>query len=256
MSDLHEYKDEFFEYIERGSISSAKRFAAYLVPLLHIDSLLDVGCGRGAWLREWHAAGVKDVHGVDGPYVNVNSLLVRQQDFTPTDLSRHFNLGRKFDLVTSLEVAEHLPPSSSGEFIDSLVNHSDLVLFSAATPGQGGENHINERPLTFWQGLFRERGYSAYDVVRPEFRSDNAVEPWYRFNSVLYAKDAASAGLPDAVKTTLVAPSQLREVGDANWVARKLALRMLPVSTVTALSRWNYRRLNRAHQRQMKNEAR
>ena len=58
MSALHEYTEEFFEYIERGSIASAKRFSKLLVPMLNVNSILDVGCGRGAWLREWQAAGV------------------------------------------------------------------------------------------------------------------------------------------------------------------------------------------------------
>jgi len=255
MSELHEYPEEFFEYIERGSIASAKQFAAFLVPMLGVNSVLDVGCGRGAWLREWHAAGVKDVHGADGPYVNTKSLLIRGQDFTPVDLSRTFSLGRRFDLVCSLEVAEHLPRSVSETFINSLVGHSDLVLFSAATPGQGGENHINERPLTFWQNVFREHGYSSYDVIRPVFRIDRTVEPWCRFNSVLYARDSVSGRLPDVVRSALVAPGQLREIGDVSWRARKSVLRLLPVSAVTTLSKWNYRRLNRIHRRQAEDNA-
>jgi len=58
MSGLHEYTDEFFEYIERGSIASAKRFSTFLAPLLDVNSVLDVGCGRGAWLREWRNVGL------------------------------------------------------------------------------------------------------------------------------------------------------------------------------------------------------
>ena len=113
MTDLHAYTEEFFEYIERGSIASAKRFCSFIVPLLRVESLLDVGCGRGAWLREWLNAGVKTVHGIDGPYVQRQSLLVSSDDFTAVDLSKKFHLGRRFSLVSSLEVAEHLPASAS-----------------------------------------------------------------------------------------------------------------------------------------------
>jgi len=94
MTELHEYTEEFFDYIERGSITSAKRFSALIVPLLKIKSLLDVGCGRGAWLREWVNAGVEIAQGVDGPYVRRESLLIPPQDFTAVDLSKKFNLGR------------------------------------------------------------------------------------------------------------------------------------------------------------------
>ena len=249
MSGLHEYTEEFFEYIERGSIASAKRFSSFLAPLLGVNSILDVGCGRGAWLREWRNAGVAITQGVDGPYVRQQSLLIPVEDFTAIDLSKQFDLGRRFDLVSSLEVAEHLPRSSSESFVSSLVAHADLVLFSAATPGQGGNNHINERPLSFWQNVFEAKGYQAYDIVRPVFRSCKGVEPWYRFNTVLYANESARCSLPATVAAARVEPGRLNEIGDIGWHARRLILRLLPGTTVTLLSRWNYRRLNRAHKR-------
>src|SRR5262245_48237868 len=133
MSGLHEYTEEFFEYIERGSIASAKQFCAFLVPLLRINSVLDVGCGRGAWLREWKAAGVAIARGVDGPYIQQSSLLVPAADFMAVDLSKRFDTNHRYDLVTSFEVAEHLPGDCAGAFVDSLLTHGDLVLFSAAT---------------------------------------------------------------------------------------------------------------------------
>jgi cyclopropane fatty-acyl-phospholipid synthase-like methyltransferase len=251
MSELHEYTEEFFEYIERGSIASAKRFSNFLAPLLGLNSVLDIGCGRGAWLREWRNAGVKTAQGVDGPYVRQQSLLIPVEDFTAVDLSKEFDLQRRYDIVTSLEVAEHLPGSCSEIFISSLTAHANLVLFSAATPGQGGENHINERPLSFWQELFRQNGYEAYDVVRPVFRSDTSVEPWYRFNTILYANERIRPSLPAAVRSTKVGPGRVSEIGDIGWRARKSVLRLLPSTAVTTLSRWNYRRLNRAHKRRL-----
>lgn len=249
MSEPREYTAEFYEYIERGASASARQFSAFLVPLLRINSVLDVGCGRGAWLHEWQAAGVDTAQGVDGAYARNHSLLIPDRDFTAVDLSRGFDLGRRFDLVTSLEVAEHLPPASARDFVSSLVAHSELVLFSAATPGQGGENHINERPLTFWQDIFDANGYGAYDVVRPVFRENRSVEPWYRFNTVLYASENIRRSLPASVISAHVEARGLREVGDAGWRARKSLLRLLPGKAITALSRWNYRRLNRAHRR-------
>lgn len=249
MNDLHEYTDEFFEYIERGSIASARHFCSFLAPLLGVNSILDVGCGRGAWLREWQNAGVRITQGVDGPYVRQQSLLIPIQDFTAVDLSTRFDLGRRYDLVSSLEVAEHLPRGSSETFISSLVAHADLVLFSAATLGQGGENHINERPLSFWQEIFETKGYEAYDIIRPVFRACKDIEPWYRFNTVLYANERIRASLPATVTSARVEPGRLNEIGDIGWHARKSILRLLPNTTVTLLSKWNYRRLNRAHKR-------
>ena len=124
--------------------------------------------------------------------------------------------------------------------------HSDLVLFSAATRGQGGENHINERPLWYWQGLFAEHGYVAFDAIRPQFQHDALVEPWYRFNSILYASPARIATLPPSVLATRV-HDRVKEIGDLRWHVRRSLLRFLPNKTVTMLSKWNYRRLNKAY---------
>jgi 2-polyprenyl-3-methyl-5-hydroxy-6-metoxy-1,4-benzoquinol methylase len=74
-------------------------------------SLVDVGCGIGTWLAEFEAAGIADVTGVDGDYVDRARLLIDRARFEPRDLSRPFELDRKFDLAMSLEVAEHLPPN-------------------------------------------------------------------------------------------------------------------------------------------------
>jgi hypothetical protein len=173
--------------------------------------------------------------------------LIPRTDFRAIDLSKKFDLGERFDLVTCLEVAEHLPGDSSAALIGSLVAHSDLVLFSAATPGQGGENHINERPLAFWQALFAKHGYVAFDVMRKRFRSDLGVEPWYRYNSILYAAPERAAVLPQSIRETRIEGTPVREMGDLSWYARRSLLRFLPVQAVTMLSKWNYRRLNRIH---------
>ncbi len=138
MNSGHLYNDEFFDYIERGSRASARRFVSLLIPALNPSSVLDVGCGRGAWLNEWKRAGVPSIHGIDGAYVNNTRILIDRSEFDAVDLSQPFDLGRRFDLVTSLEVAEHLPPATSKNFVASLVRHGDLILFSAAPLGQGG----------------------------------------------------------------------------------------------------------------------
>jgi len=56
----------------------------------------------------------------------------------------------KIGVSGSLEVAEHLEPSSAGTIVQSLVSLSDVFLFSAAFPGQGRTNHINEQPHSYW----------------------------------------------------------------------------------------------------------
>jgi hypothetical protein len=62
------------------------------------------------------------------------------------------------------------------------------VLFSAAIPGQGGNNHVNEQWQSYWADRFAAHGYGPRDIVRPAVRDDRSVAYWYRQNAVLYSK--------------------------------------------------------------------
>lgn len=225
----HVYTDTFFTYIEQGSFRSARRIAPLMTDLLKPSSLVDVGCGRGAWAKVWGEAGPGEVHGVDGDYVDTQKLHIDPACFHKRDLSEPFDLGRRFDLVATLEVAEHLPPSTSAGFVDSLTRHGDQVLFSAAPPGQGGERHINERPLEFWRALFAERGYEVFDAVRPQIRDDAEIEPWYRYNTLLFVHRDAVERLPEAVKAAHVPQGcRLDDPSPPAWRLRRAVVRLMP----------------------------
>ncbi len=95
-------------------------------------SVLDVGCGIGTWLKVFEEHGIKDYLGVDGNYVDFKKLKISQEKFHTQDLREYWSLNRKFDLVISLEVAEHLPEANADQFVKILVEHSDSIIFSAA----------------------------------------------------------------------------------------------------------------------------
>ena len=173
----HVYNDTFFDYINQSAHASAKTLIATLFPMLNPKSVIDLGSGRGVWLAEWQQAGAKDVLGVDGDYVDQTRLAVDQGSFMAADLTIPLQLERRFDLAQSLEVGEHLPLSAAETLVDSLTAASDRVLFSAAVKGQGGEFHVNEQPLAFWQALFETRGYKAYDCLRPHLKDDKTAAP-------------------------------------------------------------------------------
>ncbi len=102
------------------------------------------------------------------PMCGSKNLQIPPQLFHTQDLAGFIDLGRRFDLVEGIEVAEHLAARAAGGFVASLIRHADVVLFSAAPPAQGGENHINEQPYEYWRVLFARHEYHIFDWLRPQ----------------------------------------------------------------------------------------
>lgn len=182
------YNHAFFTEQRDESVRAADRVVRIVADLLHPTSVLDVGSGVGAWVRAWQRAGVPDALGVDGDYVSPKLLLVESAHFKSADLAKPLDLRRRYGLVQSLEVAEHLDAALAGQFIDSLCRHGDVILFSAAIPGQGGTHHVNERWPSYWLPLFTERGFTAYDVLRERIWTDSVIPWYYRQNLLIYSR--------------------------------------------------------------------
>jgi SAM-dependent methyltransferase len=226
-----------YAYIERGSRRSAEIVVPILASALRPKSVVDFGCGRGAWLKVWAQNGIDDLMGLDGPYVPRESLLIEDTRFREADLTREIDLGRRFDLAVSLEVGEHLPTAAAPVFVRNICRAAPLVAFSAAVPGQGGEHHINEQSYEFWRSLFGANRYRAFDFVRPRVDHAKAVEPWYRYNILLFVEEAAMAGLPDEVsRTRLADDAPVPDVSPLHYRVRKRILKTLPVDQVTRLA--------------------
>jgi len=161
------FKDSCFEESELWMASSQP------VPLLEAVierwrpcSFLDVGCGTGKTLEYVVSKGVECL-GLEGSTAAIAVSPVKQL-IRLTNLNRPVDLGRKFEMVWSYEVAEHIHPSYTDTFLATLIRHGDLIVMSAAQPGQGGAGHFNEQPSSYWIQKMRERGFS-YDAEFSEF---------------------------------------------------------------------------------------
>ena len=182
------YDDQFYDDIDEWSRESAAAIVPWLFAALVPRSVVDVGCGRGAWLAAFKTCGVDDVLGLDGDYVDSGSLHIDADDFRAVDLLAPPHLDRTFDLAVSLEVAEHLPASAAESFVRFLTDAAPIVLFSAAVPGQGGVHHLNEQWPSYWAERFASVGFRAVDAVRPRFWNDERVGYFFAQNIVLYAR--------------------------------------------------------------------
>lgn len=184
----HVYSDKWYEGQVDDSLKSAIEVIPRLWDIFKPNVVADVGCGRGAWLKTWLDNGTQHAIGYDGSWNNKNKMIDSRIEFIATDLNSPITCNYKVDLVCSLEVAEHLHPSSALSFVESLTSMSDVVLFSAAFTNQGGQNHINEKPHSYWMQIFHDLDYETYDLIRPYFWNNRNVCWWYSQNAFVYVK--------------------------------------------------------------------
>jgi len=120
---------------------------------------------------------------------------------TPMDLDK------KFDVVICVEVAEHLEEQYADvlvQNISKLCHSRTTVIFSAAVPYQGGNNHVNEQWQTWWAKKFYQHGFGGYQSE--EIQMNKSICRWYAQNIVIYKKN-----IPQQVKD-FVLPSYYIEI--------------------------------------------
>lgn len=230
------YDHDFYGHQAPGSARSASVVLPVVHQLLRPGSVVDVGCGVGTWLRVALDLGATRVVGIDGDYARTSGLQISADSFVAADLFAAVPvLGERFDLAISLEVAEHLPAARSDTFVAELCALSDVVLFSAAIPGQLGTDHINLQPQRAWVDRFALRGYRAFDLVRPHVWDDERVEAFYRQNVLVFVNSERTDLVRAAGELSLAAPALIDVVHPellAFWVRRATR----PVSTRQGLA--------------------
>lgn len=152
------------EYFEKRAEPPYEPGAEVVVDVLYNrfdpDSVLDVGCAIGVYLKHFADRGVSG-HGIEGAQKAVDNALV--DSITQLDLRDGFQTKEKFDLVLCIEVAEHLHPIYADGLVDSVVSAAAddaHIVYTAAQPGQFGTHHVNLQPESYWVDKFTERGWN------------------------------------------------------------------------------------------------
>ncbi len=156
-------------------------------------SVLDVGCGTGRSLDYFLECGV-DAMGVEGSRLAI-SKAKHPERVREWNLEKELQLNRRFDLAFSYEVLEHV----RGEYVENLVrtfvNHADLLVITAARPGQGGEGHWNEQPPEYWVAHFGKHHYRLDERITNIIRQSGDD---YAENAMVFRKVEMSAPSPTA----------------------------------------------------------
>jgi SAM-dependent methyltransferase len=207
LTGRHAYSSTFYKLLRECSELSAAEMVPLIVGWFNPKTMVDVGCGTGAFTRAYKTAGVQ-VLGIDND-VDSKQLLINPEEFQRCDLLWPLGLDRRFDLVNCLEVAEHLPPSRGPSFISDLCRLADVVVFSAAVPGQGGTHHVNEQWPSYWIAHFEKNGFQAFDCIRPQIWQNRKIDWWYVQNTFVFIKRSRMADFPIATEMTRSGPTDL-----------------------------------------------
>jgi 2-polyprenyl-3-methyl-5-hydroxy-6-metoxy-1,4-benzoquinol methylase len=169
--------------------------ASTIVEQLKPESVLDVGCGTGALLAELAGQGVTVTRGLEHSEAGIELCRQRGVSVTPFDLEARepAQVDDIYDVVASMEVGEHLPPKIADRYVDLLVGRvrpGGWLVFTAATPGQGGLDHVNEQPHEYWIEKLTRSGLSYDEARSMTWRSNwtGRVAPWYSANLMLFQR--------------------------------------------------------------------
>jgi 2-polyprenyl-3-methyl-5-hydroxy-6-metoxy-1,4-benzoquinol methylase len=124
---------------------------------LRPTSVFDAGCAMGFLVEALLERGV-EAWGAD-----ISEYAISKVDESVRDRCSIASLTEPlpghYDLVTCIEVLEHIPPEDTDTVIANLCAAGDRILLSS-TPGDYGEpTHLNVRPPESWAAAFAREGF-------------------------------------------------------------------------------------------------
>jgi len=189
------YGNDFYATMEQGSKRSAEHIVPLLISKYSPKSVVDVGCGTGPFANEFLKLGVSNVIGYEGQWMESLPTILPKNLYLYTDLTRPLASLRKYDLCLCLEVAEHLEEANAWTLIETLTELSEVIVFSAAIPQQGGNHHVNEQWPSYWSELFAEKNYFLEWDPRLAIWDNSQIEGCYRQNLLIFSSNAKSRQL-------------------------------------------------------------
>src|SRR5262245_57200927 len=102
------YSPEFYAKLAADSYRSACLLLPFVFGQLRPRSVIDIGCGSGAWMAAAEDLGIERAVGIDGRWLLGAKAYREGLKIIIQDLEQRLDMSEHFDLAICLEVAEHL----------------------------------------------------------------------------------------------------------------------------------------------------
>ncbi|WP_431236977.1 glycosyltransferase family 2 protein [Mycolicibacterium aichiense] len=164
----------------------------YLAERHQPGSVLDIGCGSGAYLKYFASRGSERIHGLDRPGETFRYL--ERGEFSEAGLAEPGEFSETFDLVICTEAIDGIPAHSQAAVIDNIVRHArHRIVFSAGRPGESNDPDAHLRPIAEWLELFKAAGWEP-DLFESLAMRSLSTFPWFHGNLVVLAPGPETAG--------------------------------------------------------------
>ncbi|MFC6733727.1 glycosyltransferase domain-containing protein [Haladaptatus sp. GCM10025893] len=131
------YKENYYQKRRHDPFrSEAHHIAKVFKYEFEPKSVVDFGCAIGAYLEPFYTDGIR-VKGVEGNNAAIEHAVIPSELIEIHDLRERFSTEELYDLVISIEVAEHISERYADNFVDTLTTAGSTVVLTAAPPEQG-----------------------------------------------------------------------------------------------------------------------
>jgi SAM-dependent methyltransferase len=132
-------------------------FANRILQDISPKSVLDAGCAMGFLVEFLRQRGI-DAWGVD---ISQYAILQVNPEMKPYCWQGSIidPFPRKYELIVTIEVLEHMPKEDAEVAISNLCNHSDDILFSSTPFDYKEVTHKNVQPPEYWAEIFARQGF-------------------------------------------------------------------------------------------------
>ena len=142
-----------------------------VVSLTGAKRVLDVGCARGLLVQALVEKGV-DAYGAD---ISETAIASADPDIRDrlTVATAVDPIEGSWELLTCIEVVEHMSATDAEQAIANMCAVTDHVLFSSGPGDYSEPTHVNVRPPADWAAIFAEQGFFRRTDVDLSF-----LTPW------------------------------------------------------------------------------